>query len=161
MGWFTFGTFLILKGAFLNSVYEQKQSGGSYGYGRTFGRSLTQDLGVGNGPEEIYFKLPYIEEWTVSVMTHDMGNFHSTDSRICCFPCKRMMCHMFFSCMPVPQGLKLVFPVDNSLQGCYKQRESCVSRDFQGEVGFNCAFICVRFIILFLFSARPLAEQLF
>ena len=96
MGWFTFGTFLILKGAFLNSVYEQKQSGGSYGYGRTFGRSLTQDLGVGNGPEEIYFKLPYIEEWTVSVMTHDMGNFHSTDSRICHFPYKMMkMCHMF------------------------------------------------------------------
>ena len=68
MGWFTFGTFLILKGAFLNSVYEQKQSGGSYGYGRTFGRSLTEELGVGNGPEEIYFKLPYVEEWTVSVM---------------------------------------------------------------------------------------------
>ena len=69
VGWFTFGTFLILKGAFLNSVYEQKQSGGSYGYGRTFGHSLTEELGVGNGPEEIYFKLPYIEEWTVSVMT--------------------------------------------------------------------------------------------
>merc|ERR1712037_1009516 len=30
VGWFTFGTFLILKGAFLNSVYEQKQSGESY-----------------------------------------------------------------------------------------------------------------------------------
>ena len=68
VGWFTFGTFLILKGAFLNSVYEQKQSGGSYGYGRTFGRSLTEELGVGNGPEEIYFKLPYVEEWTVSFM---------------------------------------------------------------------------------------------
>ena len=40
-----------------------------------------------------------------------------------------------FSCMPVPQGLKLVFPVDNSLQGCYKQRESCIARDFQREVG--------------------------
>ena len=38
--------------------------------------------------------------------------------------------------MPVSQGLKLVFPVDNSLQGCYKQRESCVARDFSGEVGF-------------------------
>ena len=69
VGWFTFGTFLILKGAFLNSVYEQKQGGGSYGYGRTFGSSLTERLGLGNGPEEIYFKLPYIEEWTVSVMT--------------------------------------------------------------------------------------------
>ena len=69
MGWFTFGTFLILKGAFLNSVYEQKQSGGSYGYGRNFGSSLTEWLGGGNvqGPEELEFKLPYIEEWTVSV----------------------------------------------------------------------------------------------
>ena len=28
--------------------------------------------------------------------------------------------------------------MDNSLQGCYKQRESCVARDFQGEVG--CTF---------------------
>ena len=34
------------------------------------------------------------------------------------------------------QGLKLVFPVDNSLQGCYKDRASCVARDFQGEVSF-------------------------
>ena len=66
VGWFTFGTFLILKGAFLNSVYEQKQSGGSYGYGRTFSRSLTEELAGENGPQEIYFKLPYIEEWTVS-----------------------------------------------------------------------------------------------
>ena len=39
------------------------------------------------------------------------------------------------------QGLKLVFPVDNSLQGCYKDRASCVARDFQGEVSFIvCAF---------------------
>ena len=95
MGWFTFGTFLILKGAFLNSVYEQKQSGGSYGYGRTFGRSLTEELaGVGNGPEEIYFKLPYIEEWTVSVMT--IGYIKRSDSKICRFPLTLMnMCHMF------------------------------------------------------------------
>ena len=95
MGWFTFGTFLILKGAFLNSVYEQKQSGGSYGYGRTFGRSLTEELaGVGNGPEEIYFKLPYIEEWTVSVMT--IGFIKRNDTRICRFPLTPMKtCHMF------------------------------------------------------------------
>merc|ERR1712223_823136 len=53
VGWFTFGTFLILKGAFLNSVYEQKQSGGSYGYGRTFSRSLTEELAGENGPREI------------------------------------------------------------------------------------------------------------
>ena len=147
MGWFTFGTFLILKGAFLNSVYEQKQSGGSYGYGRTFGRSftLTEELGYGTGPEEIYFDLPYIEEWTVSARNFSLR----TDSRTCHFhtnwnvklsyswPYMPVTVSPFpVHNMPVSQGLKLVFPVDNSLQGCYKQRESCVARDFSGEVGF-------------------------
>ena len=59
--------------------------------------------------------------------------------------------------MPVSQGLKLVFPVDNSLQGCYKQRESCVARDFSGEVGF--VFFGEE-IYIYFFSARPLAHQL-
>ena len=51
--------------------------------------------------------------------------------------------------MPVSQGLKLVFPVDNSLQGCYKQRESCVARDFSGEVGFFLNFELGNNIFLF------------
>ena len=66
-----------------------------------------------------------------------------------------------FSCsyhMPVSQGLKLVFPVDNSLQGCYKQRESCVARDFSGEVGFS--FFNFGEWNIFFLSARPLAHQL-
>ena len=107
VGWFTFGTFLILKGAFLNSVYEQKQSGGSYGYGRTFGRSftLTEELGYGTGPEEIYFDLPYIEEWTVSARNFSLR----TDSRTCHFHTNWNV-KLSFSCPYMPVTVS-PFPV--------------------------------------------------
>lgn len=66
VGWFTFGTFLILKGAFLNAVYDSSSGGySSTGYGRNFGGgSLTDQLGVTE--EEAVYKLPWVEKWTVS-----------------------------------------------------------------------------------------------
>ena len=34
----------------------------------------------------------------------------------------------------VVQGVDLEFPVDDTMFGCYKDRDSCVKRDLQGEV---------------------------
>ena len=67
VGWFTFGTFLILKGALLNAVYEEKSAGSyaSTGYGRSYGRSLTEELGVEQGDLEAVYTVPYVKEWTV------------------------------------------------------------------------------------------------
>lgn len=39
----------------------------------------------------------------------------------------------YFPC----QGLDLTFPVDNSLQGCYNRRASCVNNDWGAEVTTN------------------------
>jgi len=37
--------------------------------------------------------------------------------------------------LPFLQGVDLEFPVDDTMFGCYKDRDSCVKRDLQGEIG--------------------------
>ena len=43
-----------------------------------------------------------------------------------------MIYHQFY------QGLKLTFPVDNTLQECFEKRESCVNNDWDAEVTEGC-----------------------
>ena len=65
VGWATFGSFLILKGALLNALFAEP-AGYGYGYARGWGEggSLTEELGLGAGGGE--YTVPYLEEWTVS-----------------------------------------------------------------------------------------------
>ena len=51
LGWAAFGTFLVLKGSFLNS-------GSATGYRNFEGRSLTEDFG-GYTTEDAYGKMNY------------------------------------------------------------------------------------------------------
>ena len=48
-------------------MYEEKSAGSyaSTGYGRSYGRSLTEELGVEPGGVEAVYKVPYVKEWTV------------------------------------------------------------------------------------------------
>jgi len=36
---------------------------------------------------------------------------------------------------PFVQGVDMVFPFDESIFDCYKERETCTNRDLQGEIG--------------------------
>ena len=63
VGWFIFGSLLILKGAFLNAISDDTLGGfRSLNKGP---HTLTEELGLGR---EIggQYKVPYIKEWIVS-----------------------------------------------------------------------------------------------
>ena len=133
LGWAAFGTFLILKGAWLNSQSELADTSSSYhapsaylqpGYhqhGRTFAStSLTEDFGgKSNKSEPLNYTIPYMDKYLVSKIFYFTSkiNYHF----LCAF------------C----QGLDLTFPVDNSLQECYNRRASCVNNDWGAEVTTN------------------------
>jgi len=94
--WAFFGTFMIIKAAWVNGVVSAPTATGYRGFGQP--TTLTEEFG-GIGTEDIN------------------GNVNYT-----------------FPYLSKLLGMDLTFPIDNSLQDCYKGRETCVKRDFGGEV---------------------------
>ena len=86
LGWAAFGTFLILKGAWLNSQSELADTSASYdapsaylqpGYhyhhnGRTFAPSLlTQDFGgIKNKSDPLNYTIPYMDKYLVKLFNY-------------------------------------------------------------------------------------------
>lgn len=97
IGWFFFGSFLVIKGSMLNWLNDKSISGRSFeGRSSSALHTLTESFGSNDIAETSFnYTLPYLDT----------------------------------------MGLSLTFPVDNSLQGCYNDRQSCMDDDLPGEVG--------------------------